>query len=57
MREIKYIEVGTGAVNFKDIFAHTQDVKYIFVEQDQIYMDDKYKSVKLSYNYIKNNLI
>ena len=57
LREIKYTEVGTGAVNFKDIFAHTQDIKYIFVEQDQIYMDDKYESVKMSYDYIKNNLI
>jgi sugar phosphate isomerase/epimerase len=57
LREIKYTEVGTGIVNFKDIFAHTQDVKHIFVEQDQIYKEDKFESIKMSYDYIKNNLI
>ncbi|MEA5141099.1 TIM barrel protein [Arcicella rigui] len=57
LREVKFTEVGTGAVNFKEIFNHTQDLQNIFVEQDQIYRDDKFESVKMSYDYIKNNLI
>lgn len=57
LREVKFTEVGTGAVNFKEIFAHNKDLEYIFVEQDQIYREDKFESIKMSYDYIKGNLI
>lgn len=57
LKDVKFAEVGSGAMDFKDIFKHNQDVKYIFVEQDQIYMSNKFDSVAQSYNYIKKSLL
>lgn len=57
LKEVRFAEVGSGAMDFKDIFKHNQDVKYIFVEQDQIYMSNKFDSVAQSYNYIKKSLL
>ena len=55
-KDIKFAEVGTGAINFKEIFKHNEDLKYYFVEQDQITMPNKFDSVKMSFDYINNNL-
>ena len=55
---VKFAEVGTGAVDFKDIFANASvaGVKYAFVEQDQISIDP-FVSIKKSYDYVKGNLL
>lgn len=55
-KDIKFAEVGTGTIDFKEIFKHNEDLKYYFVEQDQITMPNKFDSVKMSYDYIKNSL-
>lgn len=55
---VKFSEVGTGAVDFKTIFANasTAGVKYAFVEQDKIDIDP-FDSIKKSYDYVKGNLL
>ena len=55
-KEIKFAEVGTGTIDFKEIFKHKENMKYYFVEQDQITMPDKFASVKMSFDYINNHL-
>lgn len=54
---ITYAEVGTGAIDFKEIFKHQGEsgLKHIFVEQDVIKIDP-FASIKQSYDYVKKNL-
>jgi len=56
--KVKFAEVGSGAVDFKTIFANasTAGVKYAFVEQDQISIDP-FVSIKKSYDYVTSNLL
>ncbi len=58
LSEIKFAEVGSGAVDFKKIFAKAEQagMKHFYVEQDGIYMEDHFKSIKQSYDYVKKNL-
>lgn len=58
MKEIKYTEVGTGTIDFKRIvdYADKSGLKYAFVEQDDIYMPNKFESIQKSYDYIKKHL-
>jgi sugar phosphate isomerase/epimerase len=56
LKKVKFAEVGSGSMPFNEIFKHTEDLKYYFVEQDQIYMPNKLDSVKQSLEYIKNKL-
>ncbi|RFM30089.1 sugar phosphate isomerase/epimerase family protein [Deminuibacter soli] len=57
-KSAKFAEVGTGSINFSSIFAaaKTAGLQHIFVEQDGIYMPDKFESIRQSYNYVKSNL-
>jgi len=59
LQNIKFAEVGSGAVDFKAIFkqADQAGLKHFFVEQDGIYMENHFESIRISYNYIKQNLI
>ncbi|MBE8713233.1 sugar phosphate isomerase/epimerase family protein [Sphingobacterium hungaricum] len=56
---IKYTEVGTGTVDFINIAqeANKSGLQYAFVEQDMIYSDDKYASIKKSYDYVQKYLV
>lgn len=56
--KVKFTEVGNGSIDFANIAAYQDKagLKYAFVEQDQIYMDDKMVSVRKSYDYIQRNL-
>ena len=49
-------EVGTGIVDFKQVFANAKEsgMKYFFVEQDQA--PDPVQNVTNSYNYLKKLL-
>jgi len=53
-----FTEVGTGSINYKDIFAHAElsGMKHYFVEQDVIKIDP-FESIRQSYQHIKNNLL
>ncbi|WP_316800078.1 sugar phosphate isomerase/epimerase [Pedobacter frigidisoli] len=53
-----FTEVGTGVINFKEIFAasKTAGLEYLFAEQDLI-KKEPFESVTESYNYIKNHLV
>ncbi|HLQ99550.1 MAG TPA: sugar phosphate isomerase/epimerase [Sphingobacterium sp.] len=57
--KIKFTEVGSGAINFTNIIqsAEKAGLKYAFLEQDEIYMEDKFASLKKSYDYIQKNLV
>lgn len=53
-----FTEVGNGIIDFKKILTHasTAGLKYFFVEEDKC-PGDPYDSIKMSYTYIKNNLV
>jgi sugar phosphate isomerase/epimerase len=53
-----FVEVGSGRIDFKRIFAASKSagVDYIFTEQD-IIKKAPYESIAESYNYIKKNLL
>lgn len=59
LKDIKFAEVGTGSVDYKAIFKKADEagLKHFFVEQDGIYMNNHYESIRSSFNYIKGNLI
>ncbi len=54
MKDIKFTEVGSGSINYSTLanFANESGLKYAFIEQDDIYMADKYASVKKSFDYM-----
>lgn len=56
--EIRYAEVGSGSIDFGNIIRYGEQsgLQYAFVEQDDIYSDDKFGSIRKSYDYIKKNL-
>jgi sugar phosphate isomerase/epimerase len=56
--EKTFTEVGTGVINYKEIFKYKKlsGMEHFFVEQDQIKIDP-YDSISKSLEYIKNNLI
>ncbi|KGE15372.1 sugar phosphate isomerase/epimerase family protein [Sphingobacterium deserti] len=58
MKEIRYTEVGTGAIDFVNIasYADKAGLKYAFVEQDDIYMPNKFESIKKSFDYVQKFL-
>ncbi|WP_129714369.1 sugar phosphate isomerase/epimerase [Pedobacter sp. SYP-B3415] len=58
LQTISYTEVGTGAIDFKEIFSHQEQsgLKHLFVEQDVI-KQDVFKSIKQSFDYVKKNLV
>ncbi len=58
IKEIKYTEVGTGAIDFINIanYADKSGLKYAFVEQDDIYIPNKFESIKKSYDYVQKFL-
>lgn len=57
-KEVRYTEVGTGTIDYLNI---TQEktkagLQYAFVEQDDIYVANKFESVKKSYDYVQKFL-
>lgn len=58
MEDVKFTEVGTGAIDFKKIAAEADKagLKFAFVEQDDIYMPNQFESIKKSYDYVKKHL-
>ncbi len=58
LKQIKYAEVGSGSIDFANIIRSSEQagLKYAFVEQDEIYMPNKFDSIKKSYDYVQRNL-
>lgn len=56
--KIKYTEVGTGAIDYTLLRESEKEsgLKLAFVEQDDIYMPNKFESVKQSYAYVQKYL-
>lgn len=57
LSSIKYTEVGSGSIDYTALaqYAEESGLKYAYVEQDEIYANDKYSSIKKSYDYIQRN--
>jgi sugar phosphate isomerase/epimerase len=53
-----FTEVGTGIIDYKEIFKHKREsgMEYFFVEQDQVNLP-VYESITKSYQYIKNTIL
>jgi sugar phosphate isomerase/epimerase len=53
-----YAEVGSGIINYKDIFRYKKEsgMKYFFVEQDET-GEPVFDAITKSYNYVKTNLV
>lgn len=56
--QIKYTELGTGAINYINLAtgADKAGLEFAFVEQDDIYMPNKFESIKKSYDYVQKFL-
>src|SRR5690606_28524799 len=57
--EVRFAEVGSGAIDYTTLVdnAENSGLRYAFVEQDQIYLPNKFESVKKSYDYVQKNLV
>ena len=57
-KEVKYTEVGAGSIDFVNIIQAAQQsgLVHAFVEQDDIYLPNKFDSVKKSYDYVQKFL-
>jgi len=53
-----FTEVGSGIINYKEIFKHKREsgMEYFFVEQDQVKIP-VYESITKSFDYIKKNIL
>ncbi|MBD1430373.1 sugar phosphate isomerase/epimerase family protein [Sphingobacterium litopenaei] len=57
-KDVKYTEVGSGTIDFVNIIqaAQKSGLVHAFVEQDDIYLPNKFESVKKSYDYVQKFL-
>jgi sugar phosphate isomerase/epimerase len=55
---VRYTEVGTGAIDYPNIVrsANQSGLQFAFVEQDEIYIPNKFESIKKSYEYVQKFL-
>ncbi|NQD70037.1 sugar phosphate isomerase/epimerase [Sphingobacterium shayense] len=55
MTQIRYTEVGSGAIDYINIanYAEKSGLEYAFVEQDDIYIPNKFESIKKSFDYVQ----
>lgn len=53
-----YTEVGSGVINYKEIFKHKKEsgMEYFYVEQDETVIP-VYESIKKSFGYVSANLV
>ena len=58
MKQVRYTEVGSGSIDFTRIegYAEKSGLKYAFVEQDDIYIPNKFESIKKSLDYVSQHL-
>lgn len=56
--KIKYTEVGTGAIDYTQLLQSEKEsgLKLAFVEQDNIYIPNKFESIQKSYEYVQKYL-
>ncbi len=57
-KEVKFAEVGSGAIDYVTLINNAENagLNYAFVEQDQIYLPNKFESIKKSYDYVQKHL-
>lgn len=58
MNQIKYTEVGTGAIDYPNLIQSAKEagLEFAYVEQDDIYIPNKFESVQKSYDYVQKVL-
>lgn len=56
--QIRFTEVGSGQIDYINIVQNAKQsgLEYAFVEQDDIYMPNKFESIKKSYDYVQKFL-
>jgi hypothetical protein len=56
---VRFAEVGSGTIDYVSLTsnAETSGLRYAFVEQDEIYLPNKFDSIKRSYDYVQKNLV
>lgn len=57
--QVRFAEVGSGAIDYTTLTnsIESSGLRYAFVEQDQIYLPNKFESVKKSYDYVQKHLV
>lgn len=57
-KEIKYTEVGSGSIDYVNLTQKATEagLEFAFVEQDDIYLPNKYDSIKKSYDFVQKYL-
>src|SRR5690606_22488686 len=57
-KEVKFAEVGSGSIDYIQLVNNAENagLQYAFVEQDQIYLPNKFESIKISYDYVQKHL-
>jgi sugar phosphate isomerase/epimerase len=57
--QVRFAEVGSGTIDYVSLTsnAETSGLRYAFVEQDEIYLPNKFDSIKRSYDYVQKNLV
>lgn len=58
LNNIRFTEVGTGTINYP-MLKHSEaesGLQYAFVEQDDIYLPNKFESIQKSYDYVQKYL-
>lgn len=57
-KQVRFAEVGTGQIDYINIVQNEKQagLEYAFVEQDDIYIPNKFESIKKSYDYVQKFL-
>ena len=57
-KQVRFTEVGTGQIDYVNIAqsAKQSGLEYAFIEQDDIYLPNKFESIKSSYDYVQRFL-
>lgn len=57
-KQLRFTEVGTGQIDYVNIAQNAKQsgLEYAFVEQDDIYLPNKFESIKSSYDYVQRFL-
>lgn len=57
-KQVRFTEVGTGKIDYTNIVQNVSQagLQHAFVEQDDIYLPNKFESIKNSYEYVQKYL-
>lgn len=58
-QKVRFTEVGSGSIDYKALASNAEKsgLRFAYVEQDEIYLPNKFDSVKRSFDYVQKNLV